>query len=115
MSLILTEDSADIQAELQSHTWAKRIAERLELSYPGYGWAVHADVKNNIAQVRALKLAGEYGFTLHIDKLDPHDKQIKWAGGEILERYKVSRSRMKEDELLNKSRDLRGNVIGDVS
>lgn len=114
-SIILTDDNFDIQSEMQSQNWAKRIGECLEKHYPNYGWAVHADARNNIATVQALRLSGEHGFYLHLDQIGPSDKKIIWAGGEVLERYGVARSHMREDQVYDKVRDLRGNVIGDVS
>jgi len=115
MTDIIIADDSDIQAEMQSMAWSKRIAECLEKYFPGYMWAVHADAKNNIATVQSMALSGEYGFYLHLDKIDNHNKKIIHAGGEILERYRVNRSRMDEAQVLNLSRDLRGSAIGDLA
>lgn len=113
--IIIAEDDSDIQAEMQSMAWSKRIGECLHKHFPGYMWAVHADAKNNIATVQNLALSGEFGFYLHLDKIDNHNKKIIHAGGEILERYRVSRAGMDEAQVLDLKRDLRGSAVGDLS
>jgi hypothetical protein len=113
--IIIAEDDFDIQSEMQSQNWARRIAECLERKYPGYMWAVHADARNNIAYIKSMAISGEYGYNLHLDKIDAHNKRIIHAGGEILERHKLERSRMNEATLTGKVRDSRGNILGDWS
>lgn len=115
MSDIILTDDIDVQDEAQSMAWSKRIAECLHKHFPGYLWAVHADARNNIASVQNLALSGEYGFYLHLDKIGPHNKEIIQNGGELLERYRVSRSRMDESQIVTLDRDIRGNARGDLA
>ena len=88
---------------------AKRIAEILDKHYPGYGWAVTANAKSNIASVMALRLSGTWGFYVHLDKIDVSGQKIVNLGGELLERYKVKRGEIDRDQVRNLSRDVAGN------
>lgn len=107
--MIHLDNAPEVLADLDK---SREIAEVLEKHYPGYLWAVRVDHGNNIATVNALALSGQWGFYLHLDKLDPGMKAVVRAGGEILERHKLARARMNEDHVMSLGRDLRGNILG---
>lgn len=88
---------------------AKNIAEFLEKAYPGYGWAVTADSKNNMATVLAMRLSGDWGFYAHLDKIDVSGKFLLRNAGELLERYRVKRGAIDRDQVRNLKRDFAGN------
>jgi len=41
--------------------------------------------------IKNFSISFRYGYTLHIDKLDPELNKVLMAGGEILERAKMKR------------------------
>lgn len=104
----------DVLRERLDQSKAKYIAGMLDQYYPGYGWAVNADTRNNIATVNAIRLSGDWGFYLHLDKLDPTGREIVRYGGELLERYKVKRGAIDRDEVRNLERDFTGNFKVDA-
>lgn len=60
--------------------------------YPGWEWLV--GVKDGIVRIHSTKLDSNQGYVLHADKLEPYDelvRQVREAGGEILERYGMPR------------------------
>jgi hypothetical protein len=87
---------------------AKRIADKLHQKYPGYLWAVN--IQGGMVDVRNLSLSGEWGFRLYQKAVqdDPNDKLAVMAGGEILERYKMRRGRIDEDQYHNLKTDFAG-------
>lgn len=72
---------------------AKRSADLLNKHYPGYLWAVNvnSDEKGGCLFIKNFSISYRYGYTLHINKLDPTLKKVVTAGGEILERAKMAR------------------------
>jgi len=99
--------------DLANQAISKEVANTLDKAYPGHAWAVKADVITGIVTVHNLNLSGEWGFILKIDALinDPSPKPIILAGGELLERFNLSRGKLREDELDSVKRDLRGAAI----
>lgn len=105
---ILTPE--DAQRAITDMNTAKAIAEKLWQQYPGHLWAVNADTHNNIANVQLMGVSGQWGFVLHLDKIDPGMQIVMRAGGEILERYNLSRTGRKDDEYAGLVRDFAGRI-----
>lgn len=85
---------------------SKRIAEVLMAHYPGHLWGVH--VNRSVVNIKNMSLSGSHGYVLHIQKFrteDDFNRGVINAGGEILERFAVSRGRMRLDEITNLQRD----------
>jgi len=94
---------------------AKKYAEQLEAAYPGHLWAVTVDLRGGVAQVFNMSLTGRYGFVIKLSRLKFDPKALVMAGGEILERYRLSRGKMIEAEIAGLKRDFSGAAIGDLS
>lgn len=94
---------------------AKRCTEVLDKHYPGYLWGVNANSETGMVHVRNFTLAGEWGFNLHMQKVqeDVEGKLMKWAGGEILERFRAHRGRVKQAEVDELKTDRIGRVLVD--
>lgn len=101
------------QEQLANESIAKQVAEVLDKHYPLHAWAVNANVIQGVVRVHNLKLSGEWGFILKMDSLlnDPTDRPIVNAGGELLERFNISRGSMNADEMNAVKTDLRGAAI----
>lgn len=97
--------------------WAERIAECLEKHYPGYMWAVNVDLHGGMATIQSLRLSGEWGCYVKMSTVegDPYLTKIKQFGGEILERYRVSRGGANADQIGALKRDRLGNILADHS
>lgn len=102
---------ADIEAA--NKTIAKEVAECLNTHYPNHAWMVNANVETGIVEVRNLRLSGQWGFILHMDKLatDPSMKLVIRAGGELLERYNVARSALTDTIANSIEYDFKGEAI----
>jgi len=101
------------QIEMANQAIAKEVAECLHTHYPGHAWGVNANVEQGIVQVFNLALSGQHGFTLHINDLqqDPSMRLTIRAGGEMLERYQLSRGGKVEHQYDALEYDLRGDAI----
>lgn len=95
---------------------ARSIAETLHRHYPGHLWAVHASGETGIATIHNLRLSGRWGFVIRLLELqqDPGLRMVVRAGGELLERWALSRGPLQEQEMENRPRDLRGELMGDT-
>lgn len=95
---------------------AKACAEALTKHYPGYAWAVNVSSETGMVQVRNLTLSGDWGFNIHLARInsDPSLKVVIQAGGEILERYKVKRGKIDQDEVDSLPTDFIGRHIPDT-
>lgn len=113
--LDLTDDPTQEAADLAT---SKQLADRLNNSFPGYLWAVHCQWKQGIAVIRNLSVSARYGYVLHILKAwssSELERQAVAAGGEILERYRLSRRAIDYDQYDSAPTNPSGLLIGDTA
>ena len=73
---------------------ANRAMSLLLMTYPGYPWQVKSDIKQGVVQISIPILMGINNWYVINERLTPIDAyQVAYAGGEILERYSLSRTR----------------------
>jgi len=108
----LQEDAA-ASSMVYDFTLAKNIGEHLTKKYPGHLWKVV--VNQGVVFIHNLMLSGNWGFTIKQEHIDNDYIAITKAGGELLERYRISRGRLKEQEVLDMPRDFAARPIGDMS
>ena len=74
---------------------ARKIAECLQLYYPGHAWEVTVDSRKGGAEMRiAILMTGAHCFFMRFDDIaGPNDfnRVVRDAGGELLERFKIPR------------------------
>ena len=90
------------------------VGEVLHAAYPGHVWRV--ETQQGIVTVHNLLLSGKWGFRLRITEIDSMGKIVVRAGGELLERYNLSRAKRKNHvygELSEMKRDFKGEAIHD--
>ena len=73
-------------------------------------WKITIDTRGGIVQVRNLMVSGDFGFALHITKVDPEMRRVRDLAGELFERFNISRSRNISIE--DAMRDVKSNGIG---
>lgn len=95
----------------------KRYGEALEKQYPGWLWVINPDEDGGVIYIYSLRLSGEWGYVLKTGEVenDCHEKAAITAGGAILERYGIRRGKYDRGLLQGKMRDLRGNLIPDIT
>jgi hypothetical protein len=112
-ALIELADETEIAQARRDATAQKQIEAALLKFYPGHVWAVK--VYRGLAAIHNLNLSGEWGFRLDIPRHDwsasELQRAVMLAGGELLERYKLSRGKPKAHELEALRFDPKGNAI----
>lgn len=114
MSQIITDTSAPISGA--GETLARNLIATLELHYPSFTgfWRVTVNEPGGIIEVTNLMLSGRYGFLMHINKIDAEGRKVVRAAGELLERYRLSRSKIVTfDKIFSLPTDFRGEPVFD--
>lgn len=97
---------------------AKGMAEDLHAAYPGHLWAVSCNGKTGMADVRNMALSGNYGFRIKLHQTysaSEFKAKVLRAGGEILERYRLTRGKANDGEYGDLRQDYAGQIKGDKS
>lgn len=118
MSQILTglDDSAIGTTSANDMLMAKDIADTLNNHYPGHLWAVNVDGPNGVANIRDLLLSGQMGYVLKLVNMfsaSDFKRDVIRAGGEILERYRMTRGRLDEGQYENLQTNFAGDFVFD--
>ena len=90
----------------------KDIADILTKQYPDYAWAVQPDERGQIINIFNLHCHNSLGYTIRFDDIihDMRRREAYRAGGDILERFRLSR-KMDREELKEAPRDAHGMLI----
>ena len=117
IELEIVQDPEEAVYRIKDFEIAKTIGAELCGIYPGHGWIVEADARNGIAKIcnRHMGVNAGYMYKLNDIEFSTFKRDMMRIGGDILERYKLSRGRMVEAEVLGVIRDLRGNAKVDLS
>lgn len=113
MSGSVSIDDSDFTAtKMQETELASVVLGKLVKEFPGYNWHVEVCFQAGVCRVRT-EFGGQWGYVLHLDKIvnDVDMKAVRWAGGELLERYNLSRSKADEDSINSLLVDARGFAI----
>lgn len=111
MSELLTDSPQLAATDL---VLARNMAETLHRHYPGHLWAVTCE--QGVATVRNLLLSGQWGFVLRVAEqysASEFERNVIRAGGEVLERYRLSRGRLRDEEYENLPADFAGRITFD--
>lgn len=94
---------------------SKEVAECLTKHYPDHMWGVHASVEQGMVDILNLDLDGEFGFRIRMAEMinDPSMKMVIRGGGELLERFNITRGAAKENELLDMKQNFDGKNVHD--
>ncbi len=108
--------SHEIQAEQLEWWIAKQIGSDLMNVYKNRQWGVDVDTRNRMIVITAPSLSKAMGMHLHMrdgETMKQLLMRTRRAGGEILERYGVTRARNTDPLIIEEGlkRDSRDNVI----
>lgn len=116
LSLANPEDLPHIT--LNDMMWARTLGEALHRHYPGYLWAVNVESRTGLIQIRNMHLAGNWGYVLKMGavySISSLEKDVIRAGGEILERFRLSRAQFQAEQYSEAAVDFSGRLLFDKS
>ena len=89
-----------VGSKAQAEYLVSQVANKLLEHYKHYMWHVQISPDNSVVGIRCLNVHGNYGYVVHTMDIqnDPDMKAVVKAGGEILERANMNRSRMVDGE-----------------
>lgn len=100
----------------KTESWiARNILAVLDSTYRDRTWRITVDALNGVIMLQAPLLDSEKGYFMHMKNKTIHDlcEQAKKAGGEVLERFNVTRAKnWNPEKLEDLGRSARGNAIG---
>jgi len=106
-------------------TLAKNLIKRLNMAYPVFCdeasgqslWCIKVNEPGGVIEVTNLALNGNYGFLMHISRIDPEGRKVIRAAGELLERYRISRGQRTNavlTDLNDAKRDFTGRLVPEM-
>jgi hypothetical protein len=117
MAEILVVTDAEFRGEVAAKEMSDSVGPLLASTYPGYRWRVEADPKNGIVDIRCEHTNCKFGYTLIPSR---YYSETQWraavikAGGEILERFNMSRRSFDAVDFLSRPRDFAGLIHPDL-
>jgi hypothetical protein len=115
---LLLDIAPDDQARALDMSLAKQIAEALHRHYPQQLWGVNVEARTGLITIRNLYLAGNWGYQLKMGRMysaSSLEKDAVRAGGEILERFRMSRGAFDVDRWSSAPVDFAGRLLFDKS
>lgn len=105
------DDSTPDSRYAKAYAIAKQVAEELHDQYPHHPWRVYVCSDNSTITIMNDLISTYYGYHLHVRNLGSASEvkaNVRWAGGEFLERFRVSRDRLNEHDYENQTPWRRG-------
>lgn len=81
-------------ASAATNLLVKNIMNTLNKHYPGHVWMIKADDVGGVVNIFLPHCSLQDGYTLHIADLVGSDAPIWCAGGELLERFKMTAGKL---------------------
>lgn len=114
----LLDIAPDDEATPLDMALSKQIAEALHKHYPNQLWGVNVEARTGLITIRNLYLAGNWGYVLKMGAIysaSALEKDAIRAGGEILERFRMSRGAFDADKWSGAPVDFAGRLLFDKS
>lgn len=97
---------------------SKTLAEALHRHYPGHLWGVNVSHRTGLIEIRNLYLAGNWGYVMKLQpiySISSLEMDVMRAGGEILERFRMSRAQFQAEQYAAAPTDFAGRLLFDKS
>jgi hypothetical protein len=95
---------------------AKEIADALNTHYHGHLWGVQVSGETGMADIFLVSVSGNMGYRLKLKNIfsaSDFKRDVIRAGGEILERYRMTRGRFNEAEYSQLKTNFAGDFVFD--
>ncbi len=117
IELEIATDPIEAEYRIKDRILAKKIGLEFIRHYPGHGWEVHSDIQNGIVNIFNRHMSALHGYRIKTQniRLTTLSRDVKRIGGEILERFGLSRERFDADHIRDIQRRTRGRAKADLS
>ena len=117
LELEVATDPIEAEYRIKDRILAKKIGLEFIRHYPGHGWEVHSDIQNGIVNIFNRHMSALHGYRIKTQniRLDTLSRDVKRIGGEILERFGLSRDRFDADHIRDIQSRTRGRAKADLS
>lgn len=97
--------------------WAARLGNEFVKYYPGHGWEVHVDIRQGICNIfnRHMSPLMGYRWKLKNIRIPSISQDVMRIGGEILERFGLSRTTFEADVVREIQHKTHGHAKADLS
>ena len=105
-------DDDDAAIAIKADRLCRRLGAMLQKHYPGIRWYVDVNLNGGVANIRCADIAMSFGSYLHLhcSEIDL-ERRVIAAGGEILERFAVSRERQSVRDISHIVKNARGDAV----
>lgn len=112
-NVLLFDSTGEASSALKADLLCKHIGQTLKKHYPNRAWYVDVSIEGGVAKILSPSISLRHGFLIHISGKtnDQIEKDVVRAGGEVLERFKLSRERGASGGEENLLRDARGEAL----
>jgi hypothetical protein len=109
-NVIQLADASELHAVLRTRSARNAIGKALGRAYPQHPWMVAMSDDGSVAQIVCPAISSEFGMVIHVNQINEElERKAVRMGGELLERFRVSRTAADFSHL---SRDARGSAHG---
>ena len=117
LELEVATDPVEAEYRIKDRILAKKIGLEFIKHYPGHGWEVHSDIQNGIVNIFNRHMSALHGYRIKTQniRLSTLSRDVKRIGGEILERFGLSRERFDAEHILDIQFRTRGRAKADLS
>jgi len=117
LEIDVATDMDEIKYREQDQYWCQKIGTELTTLYPGHGWEVVVNIRQGICDILNRHMHANAGYRLKLSELNHIRlrRQMKAIGGEILERFGLSREKFEADKILEIQKKYHGKAKVDLS
>ena len=103
---------AEAKEAASNDKYCKQLGTALYKALPSRRWYVEVTNKGRTCTVKIPEVSMEYGMVIHLEQsIEPDIKKVITSGGELLERFGLTRGRSDNHDLMRLARNSKG-VIG---
>ena len=111
--IVTFSSTSEAMDAIKADHLCRSIGATLKRYYPNRDWAVDVSLRGGVAKIFCPSISMRHAYVVKINKRTTLqiEQAVKHAGGEILERFRLSRQRDAMGDERHLIRDLRGEVL----
>ena len=105
-------DDDDAATAIKADQLCRRMGAILQKHYPGIRWYVDVNINGGVSNIRCADISMSHGIYLHLlcSEIELERRVVK-AGGEILERFTVSREKQSVRDISHIAKNAKGDAM----